>query len=510
VRLLLLVGLTFILALPGLAAADGKVFARVGADPTIPDQQALIHYAEGVQTLAIETRFEGDGREFAWVVPLPNVPEISAATPGLLPTLRTVFAPELADPSEAAMIAAAAGLLCAAIVVLLLAAGRRKLACVVGVCVLLLLGLTVLVPSMGKARGGTSVAGVGVTVHSRKLVGEYETATISSSSAAALSEWLGANGFTVPPAAAPVIADYAADGWVFIAVRLAREATRGISSPHPLVFRFEADRCIYPMRLTGVQDRPLSLDLYIFADQRAVARDMSVARCAAVNYGPPGKGEGAIAITHTALAELAAGAPVATRLSATLMPAQMQRDIEIQFRPFRERGGSIYSGAAAQLIGINGGLAIFVLAAVIAALRLRRRRDLNASVSWLGLPVLVAAAAGFGVYAMLPKTDLVEYGRPWRLEGVHRQVGSTLLFAQWNAEKQDPAFIPTLEWAQALAAEVHTGYEEFMQPVKEEDSPGNYIIRMDDRGLAYVWYDLSGQEHEEFVWRPADSSTSAR
>jgi hypothetical protein len=510
VRLLLLVGLTFILALPGLAAADGKVFARVGADPTIPDQQALIHYAEGVQTLAIETRFEGDGREFAWVVPLPNVPEISAATPGLFPTVRTVFAPRLADPPESAMVIGLVALVLAGMLVLLAAAGKRRLAGLLAVLVLLLAFPVLLMPALGKARGGASVPAVGVTVHSRKLVGDFEAVTISSTSGAALSDWLSEHGFAVPPAAAPVIAAYVAEGWVFIAVRLARETMRGTSTPHPLVFRFETDRCIYPMRLTGVQERPLALDLYIFADQRAAARDMTVVRCASVDYASLGGGKEAIRVTHSALAGLAAGAPVATKLSATLTPAQMQRDIEIQFRPFRERGGSIYSGAAAQLIGINGGLAIFVLAAVIAALRLRRRRDLNASVSWLGLPVLVAAAAGFGVYAMLPKTDLVEYGRPWRLEGVHRQVGSTLLFAQWNAEKQDPAFIPTLEWAQALAAEVHTGYEEFMQPVKEEDSPGNYIIRMDDRGLAYVWYDRSGQEHEEFVWRPADSSTSAR
>src|SRR5215471_4884724 len=89
-------------ALSGRAAlADGKVFAAIDHSASIPDQQALIHYASGVETLVVETRFTGTGTDFAWVVPLPCVPEISAATTGLFPTLRAIMEPELIQSHSA-------------------------------------------------------------------------------------------------------------------------------------------------------------------------------------------------------------------------------------------------------------------------------------------------------------------------------------------------------------------------------------------------------------------------
>lgn len=80
------------------AHADGKVFPRFDASAHIPDQQALIHYADGIETLAIETRFEGTGTEFAWIVPSPRVPEVSATTTGVFPTLREITRPQLHAP----------------------------------------------------------------------------------------------------------------------------------------------------------------------------------------------------------------------------------------------------------------------------------------------------------------------------------------------------------------------------------------------------------------------------
>src|SRR5687767_1469324 len=78
------------------ALADGKVFAP-RANVLMPDQSALIHYADGVEYLAIETRFVGEGQDFAWIVPLPSVPEIEQITPGLFPTLRVQLAPRVLD-----------------------------------------------------------------------------------------------------------------------------------------------------------------------------------------------------------------------------------------------------------------------------------------------------------------------------------------------------------------------------------------------------------------------------
>ena len=66
--------------LPEGLLADGKVIPqRAFAIPQIPDQQALLHYANGTETLVIETTFVGEGTNFAWVVPLPAAARLAAS-----------------------------------------------------------------------------------------------------------------------------------------------------------------------------------------------------------------------------------------------------------------------------------------------------------------------------------------------------------------------------------------------------------------------------------------------
>ena len=84
--------------MPRAVIADGKVFMSLAEDPnsaTMPDQQALIYYKDGVQTLVIETRFVGTAGNFAWVVPLPAPPEVAPATTGLFKTLRAMHQPKI-------------------------------------------------------------------------------------------------------------------------------------------------------------------------------------------------------------------------------------------------------------------------------------------------------------------------------------------------------------------------------------------------------------------------------
>ncbi|HWH72236.1 MAG TPA: hypothetical protein VNT26_22935, partial [Candidatus Sulfotelmatobacter sp.] len=57
--------------------ADGMVVPEVFYPKVeIPNQQALIHFADGIEQLVIETAFLGEGTNFAWVVPLPAAPEV--------------------------------------------------------------------------------------------------------------------------------------------------------------------------------------------------------------------------------------------------------------------------------------------------------------------------------------------------------------------------------------------------------------------------------------------------
>jgi hypothetical protein len=77
----------------------------------------------------------------------------------------------------------------------------------------------------------------------------------------------------VPANAEPVIASYVKDGWVFVATKVRRDKPDNeTSTPHPLSFTFKTDKPVYPMRLTGVDNEPLSVELYVFGPDRVQKR----------------------------------------------------------------------------------------------------------------------------------------------------------------------------------------------------------------------------------------------
>jgi len=113
-----------------------------------------------------------------------------------------------------------------------------------------------------------------VSILDRKIVGVFETTTITSHDAKALQAWLSQNGYAVPTNAEPVIASYVKDGWVFVATKIRRDKPDNeTSTPHPLSFTFKTDKPVYPMRLTGLNSQSLMVDLYVFSNARAAAQD---------------------------------------------------------------------------------------------------------------------------------------------------------------------------------------------------------------------------------------------
>ena len=74
-----MIGLFYVLCVfvinSSIALADGKFYAdRV--PPDLPYQQAIISHQNGEQLLIIQSKFEGEGKNFGWVVPRPNPPKL--------------------------------------------------------------------------------------------------------------------------------------------------------------------------------------------------------------------------------------------------------------------------------------------------------------------------------------------------------------------------------------------------------------------------------------------------
>lgn len=484
---------------PSDCLADGKVFATMHHAALIPDQQAMIAWNDGVQTLAIETRFDGTGRRFAWVIPVPAVPSIEPATTGLFPTLRVIGAPKLARVGNGAMHFAVLALLAYLILRASDSESRRSwmiiTSALIGLTVFVLL---ILVPSLGSARGSPAFT-AGLTVVDRKVVGSYETTTISGDSADPVIAWLTANGFAAPEASRPVIADYAAKGWCFVACKLTREAESGVATPHPLVFTFPVERPVYPLRLTATDGRPVTIELTVFGEGTAAAPGFTVQRSFQPEYDDPWLAgysyRDTTTISHAGVRALAADLPVVTSLRGTLSPARMAQDAVIEFKPFERQQRVIYTRDDAALAALNIAAAVFAAGMWAAVVRsaivgtcttAARRRYTNISF------ICGVCAWGFMV-ASLPKTN-VDSVSPSRPDPQMDDALARVAAESQTIRHQTPEDFEA--WARRRIAEIvaETDWPRLTRP-REEDSPGNYLLSTGPDGLVIHQYGPVGAEY---------------
>lgn len=537
---ILLVLLAGWLAMAGNLHADGKVFSQVTAvKTTTPDQRALVHFADGTETLVVETTFVGAGTNFAWVVPLPAAPEISAVPRTVFTNLERLFQPEVIHKQTRWWL-----------LMLYLAlfgfyfwhgVNRRETGVVlrgVLLTILVLGGLFgIILPVTVKSRGlaGVSVEPNGVQILARQTVGVFDTVTLSSPDGAALTRWLNENGFAVPAAAAPVIADYAKQGWVFAAAKLSRPDATGKTSPHPLAFKFKTDRAVYPIRLTGVENDRCRVELYVFGASRAELPGFKVEQCLATEFAkelPKGTSPnddqdrlrfrepspGQLRIRHPALRSLVAGSTVGTKLTGTLDAAAMSRDAYFTWVPFERRLESFYSREAATTRAINLGVAALLFALPCVGFWLWRKNG-EWTLRLMAKAGAGALAVGLAYFLVLPKVEVKvtksSHAHPNIRSADFRQLeafGSQLELdiRQGRFRTSLPTTWELKRFGDALAESFAEGRKptdsEYFRArflinllsgneLREEATPGNLLFRPTERGTEVLWHDVDCVEH---------------
>lgn len=526
--------------------ADGKVFPPTAYSiPEIPEQQALIHYANGVEKLVIQTSFTGQGTNFAWIVPLPAVPKIEAATSGLFPTLQYQFQPKVLHNESAwfgGLIALYAlirllwktdctgkvlledWICCFAFgggtglmidspgpwllfpIPMLFAVQRVRQGTERSLAVLWMILICTLLSSMLLSSLGTSGVSVAtsdsVTVHRRETVGSYETVVISAQKADELLDWLQTNGFATPKNITPVIADYIKDGWVFAAARLSRTEQNGGSAIHPLMFTFPTQKPVYPMRLTGVGNGNLKVDLYVFGAQRAKADNFKVSRCAGISYPVTNdyyrNSREIIYVGHPGLSKIAEQAAVATKLQATLTSAQMQQDIWLGWEPFRAHQDVFYSSKGAWITALNWVVPVILLGFLLAEFEVLHR--------WIGSLlrfrlslVVIAFVCAVILMQTLPQISIrLSRMRPYWVNSIHSGFQRQLANELDQITSTNHALDLRLWLAEKVA--VRQDFERLNpcdgRPYRQEDSPGNFRLVVRTNGFDYIWYDPLGFEQK--------------
>jgi hypothetical protein len=538
--------------------ADGMVMrgTAVPVEVRIPDQRALIQFTNGVERLVIETRFTGAGTNFAWVVPLPSPPVIEEASTGLFPTLQSIFQPRLRHemPHYFQLFL---GLLAGGYLLRFVRRGSPvnnmdRLACLgVGLAIfapeplrgvgsvmaflcllrvvatvragvwhsdfdILYLVFMLFLAYMGLSLGALTLsAGISasptptVSILGRKIVGIFETTTISSRDPVALQAWLKANGFAAPANRDQAIASYVKDGWVFVAAKIRRDdPALQTATSHPLSFTFKTEKAVYPMRLTGIDNGPVQIDLYVFGSDRAKAPHFKVERSANPVYPklPLHHGiesisisdflpkPGSVQIVHPLLRKWVDGAPVATKLTATLNSDEMRDDVWISWTPFSEKGTSVFSRQAAWIYAANWGtgiIAAWLLTTVIFGPGSENHRKRPAK--FVGLAIASGVLLTVIIYCLLQKTEV-------RLILRHRPFGQNFSILHYIASSA--TYETNLTETRAfLAAERSGGFEpeNYLSGgfIHEEDSPGNYQLRQTSNRVECIIYDANGAPSSE-------------
>jgi Uncharacterized protein conserved in bacteria (DUF2330) len=499
----------FLLLLPIGALADGKMMSAFPANVTMPDQQALIHFTNGTERLVIETRFTGAGTNFAWVVPLPSQPVVEAATTGLFPTLRYLFQPRIIHKVPPYYV----GFLMAigSVAFLYATARARGWETVIGLLFgLPFLGLSLLLLSVFAHPGGPmgSAPEGAVSILDRRVVGVFDTMTLTSHDPKALQNWLRENGFALSADTAPVIESYVKQGWVFVTAKVRRDLP-GLqtSTPHPLSFTFKTKRPVYPMRLTGINNGPLSVELYVFGPGRASARHFKTQRCIQPVYQEPEKWWAYRTpktpnIVHPLLRQWVGGSPVATRLTATLTPANMQQDVWLDWEPFREKSSRVYSREAACNYALNRGVGLFAAVLFVALIAADASQRMRPRLRKLAAAVTVAGIALTGIlYLALPKTEVRLVREPGGMAEKHLDILYDALQEETNLTPFSvEAIVLGLTNSPFVQGRIHDygiRYGENLLlggTLRQEDSPGNYTMRETTNGLDFIGYDAQGTE----------------
>ena len=388
--------------------------------------------------------------------------------------------------------------------------------------VLLIVGVMagMLLPALGTAKGdgGTVLLRDRVTVLDRVRTASYDATVVRATEPEALMAWLRTNRFDAPEAIRPVLADYIRSNWVFVATRMHTPPASGSFRTPPLSFTFASAQPVYPMKLTGVAATNLSVELFVFGPQNAEAAGWETVRTGAATMGEWSnldqlvyrRPKYELHIGHPYLQERMPASAVATQLRAALRPDQMTDDIWLTWQTKPASGAEHYSHRSAATLAANWAALVFLLLVYVGWLG----PDLLAKIgigrgAWWSITAVATLGIWGSIYAITPSVPSVA--------GDAKQLGWGSRFAGYQALNHYEHHLKYLQvdgqaisvsglkarlktkWA---AADVDANLEipavnKFTgEAIREEDSPGNFVVRPVDVGRHQLfWHDAIGRRH---------------
>ena len=260
---------------PRDAAACGCVTpAATSVSVNQQAEQIIFEIDPGFITAHVLIQYAGDPSQFAWLVPVPSVPELGLSPPEVFALLDAVTSPQISVYDED--LCPRSEYVCAYHPLPECLDpwddhGRPDGRRVDGIAL-----------SDGAASGG----GTPVEIHTRTTVGDYEVIVFGTGSGDAREAvaWLQGEGFVVNDTMAEYMTPYVVEGDLFLAARLVPGA--GVGAIKPLRMKFADDEPMIPLRLTAVAADPhMTVTSYVYADGPVAAHGKATVAIQAYDIG---------------------------------------------------------------------------------------------------------------------------------------------------------------------------------------------------------------------------------
>lgn len=215
-------------------------------------EQIIFEVEPGWVTAHVLIKYAGNPASFAWIVPVPEVPELAISPTAAFGLLDKLTAPNLNVSVENLCPTSAWS-----------CRYHDQPSCARDVF-----------GANEDGAGGTSLVDAGasgdgappVTVISEQVVGDYQTVTFRANEAAAATQWLRDNGFIVNQTTSIYMEPYVQANMVFVAAKLVAGA--GIDGIKPLKMRYRAAFPMIPLVLTAVAAEPhLTVSAFVYANE---------------------------------------------------------------------------------------------------------------------------------------------------------------------------------------------------------------------------------------------------
>lgn len=215
-------------------------------------EQIIFEAEPGWVTAHVMIRYAGDPSQFAWLVPVPEVPELAIDPPTAFGLVDAYTAPNINLSTED--ICPQSQWACEYHAAPYCGGGEADYG-----------GGAIADAGVSSGDATPSGGGSGVSVISTQTIGDYQAVIFRATEANLATQWLRDNGFIVNNTTSIYMESYVQAGMVFVAAKLVPGA--GVQSIKPLRMKYRAANPTVPLILTAVAAQPnLTVTSFIYSD----------------------------------------------------------------------------------------------------------------------------------------------------------------------------------------------------------------------------------------------------